>query len=53
MTIIGPYIFAEKLVTANTYLNMLQLYTVPQLPDGTISSKMGLHHTLSTLLVHS
>ena len=29
--IIGPYFFAEKMVTANTYLEMLQLYAVPQL----------------------
>ena len=34
--IIGPYFFAEITVTAYTYLDMLQLYTVPQLPDGTI-----------------
>lgn len=33
--IIGPYFFAEW-ITGNTYLDMLQLYAVPQLPDGAI-----------------
>ncbi|KAJ4442309.1 hypothetical protein ANN_12177 [Periplaneta americana] len=40
-TIIGPYFFAEKTVTANTYLDMLQLYAVPQLPDGAIFQQDG------------
>ncbi|KAJ4428453.1 hypothetical protein ANN_24490 [Periplaneta americana] len=39
--IIGPYFFAEKTVTANTYLDMLQLYAVPQLPDGAIFQQDG------------
>ncbi|KAJ4429534.1 hypothetical protein ANN_21703 [Periplaneta americana] len=39
--IIGPYFFAEKTVTANTYLDMLQLYAVPQLPDGVIFQQDG------------
>ena len=29
------------MVTANTYLEMLQLYAVPQLPDGTIYQQVG------------
>ena len=37
-----PIFFAEKTVTANTYLNMLQLYGMPQLPDGTIYNQDGL-----------
>ncbi|KAJ4449078.1 hypothetical protein ANN_00473 [Periplaneta americana] len=32
---------AEKTVTANTYLDMLQLYAVPQLPDGAIFQQDG------------
>ncbi|KAJ4439513.1 hypothetical protein ANN_07637 [Periplaneta americana] len=35
--IIGPYFFAEKTVTANTYLDMLML----QLPDGAIFQQDG------------
>ena len=38
--IISPF-FAEKTVTANTYLGMLQLYTVLHLSDGTIYQKDG------------
>ena len=36
--IMGPcfFFFFEKTVTANTYLDILQLYAVPQLPEGTI-----------------
>ncbi|KAJ4444436.1 hypothetical protein ANN_06228 [Periplaneta americana] len=33
--------FAEKTVTANTYLDMLQLYAAPQLPDGAIFQQDG------------
>ena len=40
----------EKMVTANTYLDMLQLHAVPQLSDGTIYQ---LHHTLPALFLHS
>ena len=39
--IIGPYFTAGKTVTTNTYLTMLQLYAVPQLPVGTIYQQEG------------
>ena len=39
--IIGSYFFAHKVVTANMYRDMLQLYAVPQLPDGTIYQQDG------------
>ncbi|GBL88047.1 hypothetical protein AVEN_133706-1 [Araneus ventricosus] len=29
--VIGPFVFAETSVTANTYLDMLQIYTIPQI----------------------
>ena len=35
------FFFAEKMVTATTYLDMLQLYAMPQLPDGTIYQQDG------------
>ncbi|GBM83551.1 hypothetical protein AVEN_74941-1 [Araneus ventricosus] len=31
-TVIGPLFFAETSVTANIYLDMLQSYTIPQMP---------------------
>ena len=49
--IISTYFFAEKTVTAFTYLDMLQLYSVPQLHNGTIYSKIGLHFTLLTYIL--
>ena len=39
--IIGPYICAEKTVTANTYPDMLQLQLLSQLSDGTIYQQAG------------
>ena len=41
-TIISLYFFfTEKMVTASMYLEMLQLYAVPQLPHGTIYQQDG------------
>ena len=39
--VIGPFFFAEPTVTARTYLDMLELYVVPQLPAGTIYQQDG------------
>ena len=32
-TVIGPFFFAEKTVTGTTYLDMLENYAIPQLPN--------------------
>ena len=39
--VIGPFFFAEPTVTARTYLDMLELYVVPQHPAGTIYQQDG------------
>ena len=39
--VIGPFFFAEPTATARTYLDMLELYVVPQLPAGTIYQQDG------------
>ena len=39
--VIGPFFFAERTVTGTTYQDMLQLYAVPQLPEGTIFQQDG------------
>ena len=49
-TIIGPYFFAEKMITANTYLDMLQLYAVPQSSDGTIYQQDGTPPYLANII---
>jgi hypothetical protein len=42
---IGPYFFAERIVTSHNYLDMLELFAVPQIDD-----KMVLLRTVQTLL---
>ncbi|GBL60083.1 hypothetical protein AVEN_179684-1 [Araneus ventricosus] len=39
--VIGPFFFAEPTVTSNIYLGMLQLYAVPQFPEGVIFQQEG------------
>lgn len=34
--VIGLFFFADQTVTANNYLDMLELYAVPQFPEGVI-----------------
>ncbi|GBL80724.1 hypothetical protein AVEN_225362-1 [Araneus ventricosus] len=38
---IGPFFFAETTVTSNIYHDMLQLYAVPQFPEGVIFQQDG------------
>ena len=40
--IIGPYFFMENTISGNTYLDMLELYDIPQLPDRTIFQQDGI-----------
>jgi hypothetical protein len=45
LEVFGPFFLAEQTVTAMTYLNVLQLYLLPQLEDhqpDVVSSKMML-----------
>ncbi|GBN86801.1 hypothetical protein AVEN_2586-1 [Araneus ventricosus] len=46
-TVIGPFFFAEASVTANIYLDMLQIYAIPQL----LSSNKLLGHGCSSTLM--
>ncbi|GBM12225.1 hypothetical protein AVEN_21028-1 [Araneus ventricosus] len=39
--VIGPFFFAKPTVTSNIYLDMLQLYAVPQFPEGVIFHQDG------------
>ncbi|GBM61814.1 hypothetical protein AVEN_80455-1 [Araneus ventricosus] len=39
--VIGPFFFAELTVRSNIYLDMLQLYAVPQFPEGVILQRDG------------
>jgi hypothetical protein len=39
--LIGPFFFLEKTVTAHSYLDMLELYALPQLPPQTILQQEG------------
>ena len=40
-SLVSFFFFAEKIVTTNMYLDMSQLYDVPQLPDKTIYQQDG------------
>jgi hypothetical protein len=39
--LIGPFFFMEKTVTGHLYLDMLELYALPQLPPQTILQQAG------------
>jgi hypothetical protein len=45
-----PFIFLEETVTGSSYLDMLELYELPQLPPQTILQKMGHRHISATML---
>ncbi|GBO08858.1 hypothetical protein AVEN_189419-1 [Araneus ventricosus] len=43
--VIGPFFFAESTVTKEVYLDMLQLFAIPQISHITsFGNKMELHH---------
>jgi hypothetical protein len=43
------FFFSEKAVTGRSYLDMLELYALPQLPPQTPSNKMGSRHISATM----
>lgn len=40
-TVIGPFFFVEKTINANVYLDMLQNYAIPQIPQGYVFQQDG------------
>jgi hypothetical protein len=47
---IGPFLFPEKIMTGRSYLDMLELYALPQLQTKVSSNKMGHRHISATKL---
>jgi hypothetical protein len=48
--LIGPFFFSEKTVTGCSYLDILELYMLPQLRPQLSSNKMGHCNISATML---
>ena len=40
-TVIGPFFFVENTINGNVYLDMLQNYAIPQIPQGNVFQQDG------------
>jgi hypothetical protein len=48
--LIEPFFFSEKTVTGRSYLDMLELYALPDYHPKLPYNKMGHHHISATIL---